>query len=116
MDRPRVVRLPSDPSSYVIDAMAETGRSGPTPPVARQTGDRAGKPITKGAGEANRRLRDRITASRVDLGDGWQLGLDSPPGVGWVLRGPGDHPPRYYATREQALARHRELTGIAGAP
>jgi hypothetical protein len=96
--------------------MAETGRSGPTPPVARQIGDRAGKPIARGAGEANRRLRDRIAASRVALSGGWTLGLDSPPGVGWVLRGPPDHPPRYYATKELALARYRELTGRAGAP
>lgn len=96
--------------------MAETGRSAPTPPVARLNRDRAGKPITPGVSGANNGHRARIAASWVDLGGGWTVGLDSPPGVGWVLRGPGEHPPRYYGTKEQALARHREITGAGASP
>ena len=98
----------------IAPPMAQTGRSPLTPPVARKTRDRAGKPVRQGLGEASRRFRDRIAESWTDLGNGWRVGLDSPPGVGWVLIGLGDHPPRYYATREQAAARHQALVSQAG--
>lgn len=42
-------------------------------------------------------------ATWVGLDNGWRLGRDATPGVGWRLEGPSQ-PRRYYRSRDAALA------------
>ncbi len=68
-------------------------------------------PRKASAARSVRRKRAHLdqTLATLRLGGGWLAYPDASPGVGWVLEGPWGEPKRYWATREECLARFVQL-------